>query len=44
MIIEVRTYSNAGDTVWIDDLEVIIPDTATFQDIVPVELQAFSVE
>ncbi len=44
LIIEVRTYSNAGDTVWIDDLEVIIPDTATFQDIVPVELQAFSVE
>ncbi len=44
LVIEVRTYSNAGDTVWIDDLEVTIPDTATFEQMVPVELQSFSAE
>jgi hypothetical protein len=44
LVIEVRTYSSDGDTVWIDDLEVTIPSTATFQSIVPVELQSFSVE
>lgn len=44
LVIEVRTYSNPGDTVWIDNLEVTIPDTATFQDIVPVELQTFTIE
>jgi hypothetical protein len=44
LVIEVRTYSSDGDTVWIDDLEVTIPDTAVFQDMVPVELTAFSVE
>jgi hypothetical protein len=44
LVIEVRTYSNPGDTVWIDDLEVTIPDTAVFEDIVPVELQSLTVE
>lgn len=44
LIVEVRTYSVAGDTVWIDDLEVTIPSTASFQSMVPVELQTFSVE
>ncbi len=29
LVIEVRTYSNPGDTVWIDDLTVQAPDTAT---------------
>ena len=29
LVIEVRTYSNPGDTTWIDDLRVWIPDTAT---------------
>jgi len=44
LVIEVRTYSSAGDIVWIDDLEVTIPVTANFEEIVPVELQTFSVE
>ncbi len=44
LVIEVRTYSSDGDIVWIDDLEVTIPDTATFEDMVPVELQSFSAE
>jgi len=44
LVIEVRTYSSDGDTVWIDDLEVTIPGTATFQDIVPVELVTFTAE
>lgn len=26
LVIEVRTYSNPGDTVWWDNLEVIVPD------------------
>ena len=29
LVIEVRTYSNPGDTVWIDDLTVIVPAHAT---------------
>jgi len=29
LIIEARTYSSPGDTVWIDDLEVIAPEGAT---------------
>jgi hypothetical protein len=44
LVIEIRTYSNPGDTVWIDDLTVTIPDTANFEQIVPVQLQTFSVE
>jgi hypothetical protein len=28
LVIEVRTYSNLGDTVWIDDLSVTVPETA----------------
>jgi len=31
LIIEVRTYSNAGDTVWVDDLTVTAPDGATIR-------------
>lgn len=27
-VIEARTYSNAGDTIWIDDLTITAPDTA----------------
>jgi hypothetical protein len=29
LIIEARTYSNPGDTVWIDDIEVTAPEGAT---------------
>jgi len=29
LVIEARTYSIAGDTVWIDDLHVEFPPTAT---------------
>ena len=29
LVVEVRTYSVAGDTVWVDDLTVIAPDSAT---------------
>ena len=28
LVIEVRTYSNHGDTVWIDDLSITVPETA----------------
>ena len=28
LIIEARTYSNPGDTVWIDDLTITVPDHA----------------
>jgi hypothetical protein len=31
LVIEVRTYSSAGDTVWIDGLEIIAPETSTVQ-------------
>ncbi len=31
LVIEVRTYSNAGDTVWIDNFEVFPPDECTVQ-------------
>ena len=29
LVIEVRTYSNAGDTVWFDDLHIMAPDGVT---------------
>nr|WP_320190150.1 hypothetical protein [uncultured Desulfobacter sp.] len=29
LIIEARTYSSAGDIIWIDDLTIAAPDTAT---------------
>ncbi len=29
LVIHIRTYSVPGDTVWVDDLEIIYPDTAT---------------
>lgn len=29
LVIEARTYSNPGDTVWIDDLHIEAPDNAT---------------
>ena len=35
LVIEARTYSSPGDTVWIDDLTVIAPDTATITTPVP---------
>jgi len=28
LVVEIRTYSNPGDTVWIDDLTVTAPDAA----------------
>ena len=28
LVVEIRTYSNAGDTVWIDDLHIETPDYA----------------
>jgi hypothetical protein len=31
LVLEVRTYSNPGDTVWVDDLEVLAPDHAYIQ-------------
>ncbi len=31
LVIECRTYSNPGDTVWIDDLQIIAPDHAFIQ-------------
>ena len=44
-VLEARTYSSAGDTVWLDDLEITIPDTATFESApLPVELQRFEIE
>ena len=35
LVIEARTYSSPGDTVWIDDLTVTAPDTATITTPVP---------
>ena len=35
LVIEVRTYSSPGDTVWIDDLTVTAPDMATITTPVP---------
>lgn len=29
LVIECRTYSSAGDTVWLDDLVIVAPDHAT---------------
>ncbi|MFH1730746.1 MAG: PEP-CTERM sorting domain-containing protein, partial [Planctomycetota bacterium] len=29
LVIEARTYSDPGDTVWLDDFQVTCPDTAT---------------
>lgn len=29
LVVEIRTYSNPGDTVWVDDLSVTAPDGAT---------------
>jgi hypothetical protein len=29
LVIEARTYTSAGDTIWIDDLTVTAPDSAT---------------
>lgn len=40
LVIEARTYSNPGDTVWIDDVEVFAPEQARlmFPDmVIPVE-------
>lgn len=31
LMISVRTYSNAGDTVWFDDVEVTFPDGCTIE-------------
>lgn len=31
LVIECRTYSNPGDTVWLDDLEITAPDYAPIQ-------------
>ncbi len=31
LVIEVRTYSNAGDTIWIDDLQIIAPEHCWIQ-------------
>jgi hypothetical protein len=31
LVIEVRVYSNPGDTVWIDDVEVLAPEDAFIQ-------------
>ena len=28
LVIEARTYTNLGDTIWIDDLSITAPDTA----------------
>ena len=30
LVVECRTYTNPGDTVYIDDLEIVIPDHASF--------------
>jgi len=38
LVIEIRTYSDPGDTVWIDDLTITAPDGATI--IVPAETVA----
>ena len=29
LVIEVRTYSDAGDTIWVDDMTITAPDYAT---------------
>lgn len=29
LVVEIRTYSNPGDTVWVDDISVTAPDGAT---------------
>jgi len=44
LVVEIRVYTDPGDTVWIDDLTATIPDTAIFQEIVPVELQSLTIE
>ncbi len=31
LIIECRTYSNPGDTVWLDDMTITVPDHATIR-------------
>lgn len=31
LVVEVRTYSNYGDTVWIDDMTITAPDHATIR-------------
>lgn len=31
LVIEARTYSNSGDTVWIDDLTITAPEHATIE-------------
>lgn len=43
-VLEARTYSNAGDTVWIDDLTITTPDGATIivpEDVVSLERQSW---
>jgi len=45
IVITIRTYSNAGDTVWIDDLTVIAPSTATIivpSDTIALERQSWA--
>jgi hypothetical protein len=46
LVIEVRVYSNAGDTVWIDDLWILPPGECTIQTpceiVVPVRTTTFS--
>ncbi len=39
MIIEVRTYSSAGDIVWIDDMSITVPDHATVRTPMQTEIQ-----
>ncbi len=44
LVIEIRTYSNPGDTVWMDDLTVTAPSTATIlvpSDTVALERQSW---
>ena len=44
LVIEIRTYSSAGDTVWMDDLTVTAPDGATVlvpSDVVSLERQSW---
>ncbi|MCK5131045.1 MAG: hypothetical protein KAR40_02710 [Candidatus Sabulitectum sp.] len=43
-VLEVRTYSNAGDTVWIDDLTITAPNGTTIivpEDVVSLERQSW---